>query len=269
MQQASRVRSVTSWRLVGAVMLGCAVTAVHAAAPDADADGVPDYIDANPADAGVAQESILSRDGNYVGQRLSDRSVVGDVCDTGAGLTPASATVASAGATGNAVTIAAPTSCGWTAVSQVPWLTLVSGLTGSGSGSVVYDVAANPSSLARNGSLLIGGTTFPVQQAGVPCQLVATPIDGGAYMTVTGTSVTIVVIGGTFVINLAATPADCVWSAGTNVTWLTVTAGNGMQTGSGSVEITVAPNTSHVSRAGRVTFTAGSQSKSVTVTQGY
>jgi len=53
--------------------------------------------------------------------------------------------------------------CTWTAVSNSSWLTITSGSSGAGSGTVAYTVAAN-SSTARTGSISIAGQTVTVTQ---------------------------------------------------------------------------------------------------------
>jgi subtilisin len=53
--------------------------------------------------------------------------------------------------------------CSWTAHSNVPWITINSG--GTGSGSVVYTVASNIG-LERSGTLVVAGTTVVVTQTG-------------------------------------------------------------------------------------------------------
>ena len=51
-------------------------------------------------------------------------------------------------------------------MSNNSFITITSGASGSGSGTVNYAVAANTSSLSRNGSLTIAGLTHSVSQAG-------------------------------------------------------------------------------------------------------
>ena len=77
-------------------------------------------------------------------------------------LSAPSASVASGGAT-NGVLVSADTGCSWTAASNVDWITVETGLTGSGSGSVSYTVAPNTGA-ARSGTLSIAGLTFTVTQ---------------------------------------------------------------------------------------------------------
>lgn len=57
--------------------------------------------------------------------------------------------------------------CAWTAISNVPWITVNSGATGAGNGGVNFSVAANPG-LDRAGTLVIAGQTFIVNQTGLP-----------------------------------------------------------------------------------------------------
>ena len=59
--------------------------------------------------------------------------------------------------------------CGWSAVSESPWIAVTSGWTGSGSGTVTYAVAPNLGSSSRSGTLRVGTTSFRVDQsAGTP-----------------------------------------------------------------------------------------------------
>jgi len=48
---------------------------------------------------------------------------------------------------------------------QRRWITIKSGSTGSGNGSVGYTVAPNPNTAARSGTLTVAGQTFTVMQA--------------------------------------------------------------------------------------------------------
>jgi Beta-propeller repeat/NHL repeat/Putative binding domain, N-terminal len=72
-------------------------------------------------------------------------------------------------ATARSVGLTTGSSCAWAAYSSVPWIQInVNSITGQGSGSVAYVVAANPGSLARAASLLIGDQTYQVTQAAGP-----------------------------------------------------------------------------------------------------
>ena len=77
-------------------------------------------------------------------------------------INPAFQNVSGAGGTGT-VEVTAPAGCAWTAASNVGWVTISSGVSGSGNGTVAFTVAAN-SGAARNGTLTIAGQTFTVIQ---------------------------------------------------------------------------------------------------------
>jgi subtilisin family serine protease len=78
-------------------------------------------------------------------------------------ISPTSASYTSAGGTGS-VSVTAGASCAWTAVSNDAWITITSGASGSGNGTVNYSVAANTGA-ARNGTMTIAGLTFTVTQS--------------------------------------------------------------------------------------------------------
>ncbi|MBV9926188.1 MAG: M36 family metallopeptidase [Acidobacteria bacterium] len=80
-------------------------------------------------------------------------------------ISPTSASVAAAGGTGT-VSVTATAGCGWTAVSNASFITVTSGASGTGSGTVGYSVAANTLTSSRPGTLTIAGQTFTVTQAG-------------------------------------------------------------------------------------------------------
>jgi uncharacterized protein (TIGR03437 family) len=67
----------------------------------------------------------------------------------------------------NSVNVLSQGGCTWTAVSNVPWITITAGASGSGNGAVSYSVIPNTGS-ARSGTLTIAGVTFTVNQGAVP-----------------------------------------------------------------------------------------------------
>ncbi|MBA3887062.1 MAG: BACON domain-containing protein [Acidobacteria bacterium] len=64
------------------------------------------------------------------------------------------------------VEVSAPIGCAWTAVSQTSWITVTSGATGSGDGTVGFSVSRLPGGpeRERTGTIIIGVATFTVQQ---------------------------------------------------------------------------------------------------------
>jgi len=129
------------------------------------------------------------------------------------------------------VEVAAPASCAWSAAATEPWLTITSGGSGTGSGTVSFRVAANTGS-ARNGSLAISDKTFVVTQAA--------PGAAQCNYTLPTSSVNVAIAGGTTVVNIQA-DAGCSWAAASNVAWLGV-AGTGVGAGNGSVTVSVSAN---------------------------
>lgn len=142
-------------------------------------------------------------------------------------ISPTSASVGRDGGTGTVSLSAVGSGCAWTAVSNAAWITITSGGTGSGGGTVSYSVAAN-SGAQRTGTLTIAGQTFTVTQGGaaVTCTFSIDP-----------TSQTIGGSGGPGTPVSVTAPAGCTWTATANVGWLSITSGSN---GSGNGTVTFA-----------------------------
>jgi photosystem II stability/assembly factor-like uncharacterized protein len=82
---------------------------------------------------------------------------------SGVSILPSGSSYAAPGGTG-AITVTTEAGCPWTATSGAPWVTITSGASGSGSGTVTYAVASNTGA-DRTGTLSIGGRTFTVTQS--------------------------------------------------------------------------------------------------------
>jgi len=78
-------------------------------------------------------------------------------------ISPTSQSFDSNGGSGS-VTVTSDSS--WTAASDASWITINSGSSGSGNGTVNYTVSANSSTSQRTGTITIAGQTFTVTQAG-------------------------------------------------------------------------------------------------------
>lgn len=99
--------------------------------------------------------------------------------------------VLASGGTGS-VAVTTTGTCPWTASSNAAWISISSGGSGNGNGTVSFTVAANSSASGRTGTLTIGGQTFTVTQAGVPqtvqfSQPTHTVNEGGQSATITVT----------------------------------------------------------------------------------
>jgi len=94
------------------------------------------------------------------------------------------------------VNISTSAGCAWTAMSNMSWVKITAGSSGSGPSIVNYTVAANTAA-ARAGTMIIAGLTFTVSQAGAGgtiCPTVASinPSSGaaGTSVMITGTNFT-------------------------------------------------------------------------------
>jgi Putative binding domain, N-terminal/Viral BACON domain len=141
-------------------------------------------------------------------------------------ISPDTRSVPASGADGT-VSVTAGTGCAWTAASNASWITIASGASGSGNGSVSYKVAAT-SGPARSGSLTIAGRTFTVNQ-GADCTI-----------SLSSSSATVAAGGGTGAFDVR-TAAGCGWTAASNASWLTVSAGASGD-GNGNVRYAAAAN---------------------------
>jgi hypothetical protein len=78
-------------------------------------------------------------------------------------LTQSSQSFAAASNTGT-ITVAAASGCAWTATSNNSWITITSGSSGSGNGTVAFSVGANSGSTIRSGTISVNNQTFIVYQ---------------------------------------------------------------------------------------------------------
>jgi uncharacterized protein (TIGR03437 family) len=146
-------------------------------------------------------------------------------------------------AAGGAGSVAVTTQggCAWTAVSNAAFVSITSGASGSGNGTVNFSVAANSDSAPRSGTLTIGGQTFTVNQGGTGCTFSISP-----------TSQDFAAAGGTGSVTVTA-PGGCPWTAASNAAFLVLTSSaNGA--GSGTVTFNVAANSDSASRSGTLTI---------------
>jgi bacillolysin len=151
---------------------------------------------------------------------------------------PTSAAYPPAGGTGS-VTVTTQAGCSWTAASNDSWITVTSGQSGTGGGTVGYSVATNYGP-TRAGTVTIAGQTFTVTQEASSCSYSIDP-----------TSASAAVGGGTGSVAVTG-DAGCLWSAVSHDAWITVTSG-ASGSGNGSVGYSVAANTG-APRTGTITI---------------
>ncbi len=171
------------------------------------------------------------------GQNFTLTQAAGSSCTYS--ITPASQSVSAAGSTGT-VSVTAPSGCAWAATSNISWISVTSGASGSGNGTAGYSVAKNTEGTSRTGTVTIAGTPFTVTQAGQNCAYAVTPASQNFSAS-----------GGTGTMSVSA-PSDCAWmiTGLDQYRWITVTSPKG-GSGNGTVSYTVAPNAG-ASRTGSI-----------------
>ncbi len=91
--------------------------------------------------------------------------ITDDICAYS--ISPTSLNIGANGGAGNTISVTAQAGCAYTAVSNNSFITVTSGASGSGNGTVIFTVAAN-SGAARTGTITLAGQTFTVNQAASP-----------------------------------------------------------------------------------------------------
>ncbi|MFN8008572.1 MAG: IPT/TIG domain-containing protein [Terriglobia bacterium] len=141
----------------------------------------------------------------------------------------------SSGIASDQVTVTA-TGCGWTAVSDDPWITITSGNSGSANGIVTYSVAPNTSPASRAGSMIIAGETFTVTQEGLSSAFSISNVSPNSGPVSGGTSFTI--NGGGFQVG-ASVSLGGVRAVVSTVASTEITATTGIATAPGSYDVSV------------------------------
>lgn len=105
-------------------------------------------------------------------------------------ISPSSQSLGYAAGSGS-VTVATQSGCAWTAASNAGWITVTSGATGTGNGTVNYSVTQNTGAKSRTGTLTIAGKTFNITQAGVPPTISGQSPSSGATAVNPSTTVSV------------------------------------------------------------------------------
>ena len=155
-----------------------------------------------------------------------------------------------AGGTGT-VTVSAARECSWTASAEGQWLSIRSGSTGQGEGTVQFTAAANPDPVTRRGAILLNDQRFDVTQAAGQC-----------VISLASQSASFGSAGGNGHVDVQSSSALCTWAAQPEANWIALrSAAEGK--GSSTVDFEVMP-TAGPSRTGTIRV-AG---QTFTVTQG-
>jgi hypothetical protein len=89
-------------------------------------------------------------------------------------ISPVTQSYPNTGGRGN-IGISTTAACSWTAASSMPWVTVSSGASGSGLGTVTYSVAPNTLNDSRTAALTVGGIQFAVIEAGTGLSFLFAP----------------------------------------------------------------------------------------------
>jgi hypothetical protein len=218
------------------VAAGCAWTAKAAVSWITIVDGAQGNGPGQVRFRTAVNAAVEPRSGSIeiAGQRVAVRQFAGLSCTYG--VEPASAKAGPEQTTGN-LSVRADAGCPWTAISDQPWLTIVAGQSGSGSGQIGYQAAANSTNSNRTGHITLNTSVFTFEQSA--CSYTIAP----ASQSFPGR-------GGTGTIDVG-TQGRCAWSAGTNDAWIDITSGaNG--SGDGRVTYEVQPNERTGARTGTI-----------------
>ncbi len=169
-------------------------------------------------------------------------------------LAPSAANFPVSGGLGS-VELAAAASCGWTAASLDPWITVQPPTTGAGPARLSYRVEPNPGTAARSGRLQVQGGTVTVSQSGTNGTATACSYSMAPFTLRADTTTR------TYRVQVRTQPG-CAWTATPEVAWLRINSG-ATGSGSGSFELQAA-NYSGNGRRGTVAV-AGER---LTVSQG-
>ena len=155
-------------------------------------------------------------------------------------IVPSSQSFSGSGGSNTIAVSTPPCACSWTATPGATWITIDSGASGSGSGTVAYSVAPNSVNTARSSSITVAGQTFTVTQAAGGCSYQIAP--GNRLIgsqSATG--------------NIAVTaPNGCTWTANSTANWIAVISG-ATGTGNGTINYSAGANTSGADRTGTIT----------------
>lgn len=165
---------------------------------------------------------------------------------------PTASTVPAAGGAGT-VAVNTERECQWTATADAGWLSITSGGSGQGSGTIRFSASANADPVARTGALVVNDGRAQVTQAAGECSF-QLPQSFASFPQA----------GGNGSVDVHASSALCQWSATSNASWIAITSAASGK-GSASIAFSVAPTTGPP-RTG--TLTIAGASFSVTQTAG-
>lgn len=143
------------------------------------------------------------------------------------------------GETTNSFSVSVGSACSWSVVNSNSWVTILSGGSGAGNGTVTYAVAANSSLSPRAGNLVVDGQVYAVMQDGFVCSFRLSPTNRTHGFAATTNTVNVI------------TTTNCAWTATASDPWITILSGGG-GAGNGTVTYSVLGNLTPIQRTGTV-----------------
>lgn len=141
-------------------------------------------------------------------------------------------------ASGGSLQLRVETTCEWTAISNVDWITFGTPNGATGNGTVQILVAANPTNRERSGTVTASGQPLTIVQAAGTCVYTSTPAN-----------INISAAGGASSFALAT---GCDWTATASAPWIRLT-GPAAGTGNATVNFSVDANTNSAdARTGQI-----------------
>jgi hypothetical protein len=115
---------------------------------------------------GAVSFTVQTNNGGSRTGSISVRGQVFTVTQCGYDVSPTSASFDENGGAGS-ITVSAAAGCSWSATSNASWITITSGASGAGNGSVNYSVAEyGGCNVSRQGTLTVAGRTVMIDQSG-------------------------------------------------------------------------------------------------------
>jgi hypothetical protein len=178
------------------------------------------------ANTGVARTGHLTlADGSVVNSRFT---IAQDAGQCVSAISPTSQRFTDGPGSGT-VAVMTSGSCSWRALLNAPWVTITAGIQGTGNGTVVFSVSANPYLNGRSETMDVGGLPFGISQ------------DACGPVTVSPLEpVHVPSRGGTFTVTVSG-PDRCTWFVGTANSFMSPS--QAQRSGSSTVTFTVAANT--------------------------
>ena len=122
------------------------------------------------------------------------------------------------------VAVTAARECAWSASVDGGWLSLKSGSSGQGDGTVEFAASANPDPVMRRGAIVANGQRAEISQAAGECGL-----------SLAQSSASFNQSGGSGQVQVRASSGMCSWSAAADAEWVRIRNGSGQGNGAGQL----------------------------------